>query len=229
MNYLLNKVEASPDKQAIERDLLNRVPYKVLSEKYNISAQALSTHYKNKMLPQLAKILKEDRKQDAEYLLKKIERLSDRCEKVVGACDKWLSDPDNKDEYNLDPRAEELLVIYTVTNARGNKIRHKENLQELLDKARLDKGDVTKVIATSADPRELILKAVKETRETVKLIAEITGQLSSITSVIDVKVLMPNLMSIITNAVGDNVGIQSQISKNLIKVLQDAETESNLP
>ncbi len=106
-------------------------------------------------------------------------KFAERAEKILDACDRWLTDPRCPDEYTLDPRGLELDVLYSEivgVGPKGGVLREQKvaTLQELLEIAFATKlkdvnGNDTDIplreplaIRTKhADPRTLVLNAAR--------------------------------------------------------------------
>lgn len=98
--------------------------------------------------------------------------------KLLKACDKFLTDCENPDEYNLGPRDHDIEVTYTdwvdVPNSENKKpVQRKAMLSELLEKTG---RDVTGTRYKIADPRELVLKAADRLDALVAHIGRLTGE-----------------------------------------------------
>jgi len=106
---------------------------------------------------------------------------------LMDACDRWLKDPRDSERYDVGARAEEVEVTYEVEipTATGMQVqKRKKRLTELMacldgydeDGARFCgwKHGETK----RADPRELILKTVQESRQTVGAMTELAKLLA---------------------------------------------------
>lgn len=118
--------------------------------------------------------------QEAEEVLEAItvvtelKRCFERVNRLFDACDRWLKDPDNPDQYTLEPRADEIRVIYTEQGGDGNLTRKKRPLSHLL--ARLEESGGLHVEGWEvrhADPRELILRTAGRLSEQIDLLAKL--------------------------------------------------------
>lgn len=90
-----------------------------------------------------------------------------RLGKAQDAADRWLTDPENPERYELGPRSHEIRVIYfdhLDCNAQGEPRRKRATLQALL--ARAEGGSVTALSAESkfSDPRDYLLKSSEQLR-----------------------------------------------------------------
>lgn len=111
-----------------------------------------------------------------------LERCFRRINKVFDACDQYLRDADNPDRYSLDPRAEDVSVIYhdqADTNARGEPRRKRARLSRLLALAANGSLDIERVEWRIADPRELILKSASQLHQHLDMLAKLRGSISA--------------------------------------------------
>lgn len=103
---------------------------------------------------------------------------ADVLSKSIRACDKWLTDPDNPDEYTFEPRAHEIQVIYldkTDCDDRGNPKRKKMNLQRLLDMATVPEREVDWAKDQTVDVWGHSLKTVREWNDLIDRWAKLNG------------------------------------------------------
>lgn len=97
-----------------------------------------------------------------------LNRLLVRAEKLHDACERYLQDPEDPEQYDLRPRAEEIDVTHWRLDPDGKitgKKPEKKSLQYLLDIA-LDDPDrqLVKVESRHADPRTLLNATSAECR-----------------------------------------------------------------
>lgn len=195
-------IDKHPKRKAIEKDILSGSSYNSIAVKYGISSTSCVERYAKKRLPQL---LAKSELQEAEGILDKIVVTMERVQKLYDACDEWLTDPKKKDHrYTLTERADEIDIVYYTysTNAKGStiKTRHKDSLQELLDKAGKAPGcdDIHMVTTKKSDPRRLILDTALTVNKQLELLARVQGLISNDVVVnVDQDQLLVNLASII--------------------------------
>jgi head-tail adaptor len=105
-------------------------------------------------------------------------RNADVLSKSIRACDKWLTDPDNPDEYTFDPRSHELLVVYLDKNdcdEKGNPKRKKTNLQRLLDMATIPDRPFDWASDQTVDVWAHSLKTIREWNDLIDRWAKLNG------------------------------------------------------
>lgn len=151
-----------------------------LSKLYGISRTTLAKH-KNECM---VKLLAEDKEtMDAivsDSLIKQVNVQIDLVHKLIGACDEWLTDPEDPTKYYLGPRGEEVDIAYQVTDSRTgeiSKVQRKATLQELLQAIEGHGYIIRGVKFNHSDPRELLIKAIGKLEGTVKMIHESSRQL----------------------------------------------------
>jgi hypothetical protein len=92
------------------------------------------------------------------------------------AADRWLRDPDNPEQYDLGPRAEEVTVIYEEFEADGDRIKtvkRRGKLHTLLDGIQERNGiRITGFESKHADPRRLLVDYSDSLRGELQLFAQ---------------------------------------------------------
>jgi hypothetical protein len=113
--------------------------------------QRISRHTKNCLNTGVSQLIQTGRAKQAEgYLVNVAKEHHDNLEFVKqlrDAARAWLEDPDHADQLTLDPRAEEVRVVYYTRNPDpciAEIQRHSASLQELLDRL-TENGDKTNV------------------------------------------------------------------------------------
>jgi hypothetical protein len=124
--------------------------------------------------------LREERQQRRALAIEdEIDRVFRRLNKLLDACDRWLTDPDDPELYTLDVRDNELDVIYLDygdLTGEGNPKRKRAHLSALLAMIREEgKAEAVKVYSKHADPRDLIIKAAAEIKGQLELIGRLRG------------------------------------------------------
>lgn len=95
---------------------------------------------------------------------------------LFDACDGWLRDADDPTRYDIGPRAEEIIVTYTIPNEDGIPFRAKGKLSDLLAEVRTGKGAMEATGETKyADPRNLVLKTAEQLQSQTQLLAKLLG------------------------------------------------------
>lgn len=137
--------------------------------------------------------------------LEELTRGLDCVNKLMAACDEWLTDPENPQRYTLDPRPEDVTVVYEVEVHTQNglqTLKRKKSLRELFDCLKDGQDDdgarfvgAVKGEYRHADPRELILKTTQESRQIVSTSADLAKMLADIRA-------MQQWRELVLNAIG---------------------------
>ena len=184
-----------PDRAAIDQGLVAGEPIPRYSAVYRVSEDALTRH-KRAHIPALlaraqavetahgAALAEQVAGQEAAVdaaavdVMAELHRCLVRVNLLFDACDRWLRDPDNPEQYDVGPRAEDVTVTYTERGPDGKPVRRKAKLSRLL--ARLEEGGgvaVDRGEVRHADPRDLLLKTADRLQVSLELLARLTKQL----------------------------------------------------
>jgi hypothetical protein len=191
-----------PDRGEIDKALVAGDPLRHVAERYGMSATALFRH-KNEHLP--AVLLEARQRQEiaeasghvtaigeqiqqrqaeeqerALDVITELRRCFHRVNKLFDACDRWLTDPNNVEQYDIGPRAEELQVTYTQwIESDGRKVpdRKKEPLATILARIEATGLEIDRVESKHADPRQLVLNAAAQLTKQTELLAKLLGEL----------------------------------------------------
>jgi hypothetical protein len=139
------------------------------------------TKHKNECMSKI--IATDSKSRDAlvgDTLLKQVRDQIELVQKLVIACDEWLTDPDDPEKYFLGPRGQEIDITYSEIDPDTGRIlpsQRKATLQEMIQAVE-SKGYVIRGITNKhSDPRELLLKAIGKLEGTAKFIYESSQKL----------------------------------------------------
>jgi hypothetical protein len=167
-----------PRRQAIDRALVDGEANLALSAKFRgLSDDAIRRHRENHLPANLAKTTEVRELASASATFQQLDRCLERVNKLSDACDQWLTDLDDPTRYDLGPRAGDVKVIYDEIGEDGKRTPRKARLSELLDRVAGVAPGVRFQETKYADPRHLILHAVKRLEGTNELLARIRGEL----------------------------------------------------
>lgn len=155
-------VERHKYKKAIAKAIAEGAEIAQLSKRYKISVRALMYYRDNKMPRNIVKAAQQRDITDASQLFQIVLKAVQRMEKLSDACDEYLTDPKKPDSYYMGPQAAEIDVIWyeEVETAKGSQmIRHKDSLQELLDKITKKGYSPHRISMRTTDPRILLVKS----------------------------------------------------------------------
>lgn len=112
-------------------------------------------------------------------IIDRMEEGLQKVNKLISALDEWLTDPDDPQKYTLDPRDDEVNVVY-LDFKESPPVKKRAKLQDLInDRVDNDKTPIDFRVS-SADNRELLLKSVDRMSKLLELIARITGELKNV-------------------------------------------------
>ncbi len=183
-----------PERTAINQALVANEPIPRISAVYRVSEDALTRHKRAHIPALLARaqaaetahgaalaeqVADQEAAADAAAVdvMAELHRCLVRVNLLFDACDRWLRDPDNPEQYDVGPRAEDVTVTYWAPGPTGRPIRKKAKLSRLL--ARLEDAgtDVDHGETRHADPRDLLLKTADRLQASLELLARLTKQL----------------------------------------------------
>lgn len=160
-----------PQRLLINHQLVSAVPNRRIATQFGVSESALRRHKATHLPASLVQAVEQEQLGNAIDVLAELRRCFNRINLLFDACDRWLRDPLQPDLYTLDPRADELDIIYTEPGPRGGLIRKKESLAVLL--AQLAGTNITHWETKHADPRELVLKTAAQLSNQLELVANL--------------------------------------------------------
>lgn len=170
-------VEAHPQRDEIEQRLANGDSLNSLSKVYGITRGALANH-KNTRLPEKLTIAVQKRTiSSAQELFEVVLKSVRYMEKLADSCDDFLQDPDRPDMYNMGPRAHEINVVWeefveTTDSGRDIYEKHRNTLQELLDKTVTGLDRVISINFKHTDPRVLIIKSAEGLTRNLEMLTQ---------------------------------------------------------
>jgi hypothetical protein len=172
----INQLPAT-QRKAVARAIIEGRPSRAIAGQAGVGKSSVQ-RYKKDVLPKLAaEAMAFQRLDTGEAILDYLNTVKARIEKLYNACDKWLEDPDHPGTYTLDPRANEIQVIYqTIDPDTSQPIRKRAQLDDLLWRIDQDGYQPWHNKFKVKDPRELILHTAKELRGFAELVAHILGE-----------------------------------------------------
>ena len=106
---------AHPERARIDHALVSVArPYRDIARQYGLSKDALLRHKADHLLAAIVAAWQEERRDNGLELAGEVRGWMATIGKLLRACDEWLTDPDDPDRYDLNPRAHELHVQYEV-------------------------------------------------------------------------------------------------------------------
>lgn len=177
------KICLHPCRQQIEHAIARRTPDTVITAEYGnaFSVATLANHrkehIKNAIIAAEAAI-RVDRGIDVKQIVFENHEVY---QKAKRACVRWLNDPDDSEEFDLDPRATEVDIVYydlSDRDEKGKPTRKKAPLQELLNKVAIGANyEVKSHYDKSIDVRRYVLEVLHEERGDLEFYAKLAGLL----------------------------------------------------
>lgn len=213
------EVDQHAEREKIIKALIRGDTFRVISGRYGVSKSALQRYLSTHLMERAAKAKRARDLKDAEILYAELDRLLEQAHKIQRACDKYLQDPHNPDEYDFGPRAEETEVTYVkdVTD-KGTEILDRASLQELLDRIERD-APPREVKYRHADPRVLVIKAGEMMGRHLELLAKIQGQIQEHLQVNIVQTTQfVAIKEVILQATADHPEVRNAIVDGLVAI-----------
>lgn len=172
-------IEEHPQRETIIQDIIKGdKSLRSISKQYDINIASVCRYLSEKLTDKAAKVLAaRDEKHGTDFIAEALQQ-DERVQKLLDACDRYLTDPADPSRYELGPRAWEIDIVYrTVEPDTDKMITRKESLQALLDKIDNAGYQPWEVRMKQADPRKLLLEASNNLRSTLELRAKLAGKL----------------------------------------------------
>lgn len=163
----------------IDKAIAQATSYRNIAKQFGVSEAGVSRHVAT-CIPLALNSLRQERQQKRAIGIEdEIDRVFRKLNKLLEACDRWLTDPDDPELYTLDCRDNELDVIYLDygdLTGEGNPKRKRAQLSALLAMIRGEgKAEAVKIYSKQADPRDLIVKTAAEIKGQLELIGRLRG------------------------------------------------------
>lgn len=171
-------VEEHPKKaQIIKAICAGKQSLRDIARQYDITKDSVSRYLNEKLMDKAAAVIKERDRNDGQTLIDELLARDKRVEKLFDACERYLQDASNPDEYNLFPRAWEFDVQYRVIDDEGKARYEKASMQTLIDRLEENGMITTEFRYKYADPRKLLLNTANTLKGTMELRAKLAGRL----------------------------------------------------
>jgi len=152
--------------------------FRGIARKFETSDDSLLRHVKNCIPKALNSLIEEQQRQRGLVVENEVQRVFRRLNKLIDACDAWLTDPDDPESYTLEVRSNELQVIYLDYNdlgETGKPKRKRAPLSELVKQLAEGNQEAVSIHTKHADPRDLIVKAAGEIKGQLELYGRLLG------------------------------------------------------
>ncbi len=163
----------------INKAIADGQSYRAIALRFGFSHTSVQRHIENCLELEFGVIVQEAKTSQSFDFANELHSLYGRSLKMFDAFDKWLRDPDNPDEYNIDPRDDEMTIVYldhTDHDQHGNPKQKKDTLRRLLREinANLDKEGI-QVMSKAVDNRKLYLDTFKTITDRLEQMAKFYG------------------------------------------------------
>lgn len=168
-------IDHHPNKQLIIQDIASGMySDEKIAERYGLRDRKAVERYRKQVLPEIMKLTAY---RDTDGLLAAITQNIVRVDKMLEGLEKWAVDPDDLNVFAMDPRADEINVIYTVTSItdKGKMLRTrvKRNLQDVIDEHFVGTEKMGIRLEThKADQRVILLKAMEVMGKNLQLLID---------------------------------------------------------
>lgn len=179
-----------PKRQEIELDILAGKSCTDIAQNYGISSSAVD-RYKKKVLRMKLRVASVN---DVDDLIERLNEYLDGVDQMYDSIYDWLSDPDDPSRLTIEPRANEITVIYD--EVVGDKIvRKKEKLRDIINEIRSHDKKLVEVTYNLSDPRQLLLSTVSTLQKTLEIMAKVRGDI--VETKVEVRTVTGNTSDII--------------------------------
>ncbi|MBU1081629.1 MAG: hypothetical protein KKB59_14195 [Spirochaetes bacterium] len=213
-------VEEHPQKQKIIKAIIaGKQSLRDIGRQYDITVSSVSRYLNDKLMEKAAAVILEQDKEAGKTLIDELIERDKRVEKLFDACERYLQDPTNPNEYDLFPRAWEINVQYR-TQEEGEKkpTYHKEALQTILERME-DKGmSPVELKYRHADPRKLLLEAANCLKGTMELRAKLAGKLVEGGVTVNINQTFTAIKAIIVKATEGYPQVRAKMVEELAKM-----------
>ena len=168
-------IDRHPDKDLIIQDIATGMySDERIAERYGLNDRKAVERYRRKILPEIIRLTSY---RNTDSLLAAITKNIVRVDRMLEGLEKWAVDPEDQNVFAMDPRADEIDVIYTLTEVSNmGKIRRtrvKRNLQDVIDEHFLGSESIGIRLEThKADQRVVLLKAMEVMGKNLQLLID---------------------------------------------------------
>lgn len=162
----------------INKKLVEGVSLRNISQNYKMDVASVHRHVNNCLKVDLQAVQEARKTEQAFDFATELQKLYIKANKMVFALEKWLSDPENDEEYDIGPRDSEITLIAHDWNKMfmGKPTRVKVKLGDVLKALRKDAKLETLAIQSAAmDNRKLYLEAFKTLTDRLEQMAKFYG------------------------------------------------------
>lgn len=226
-------IDQHPNKALIIRDIASGMySDEKIAEKYGLRNYKAVERYRKQVLPEIMRL---SAYRDTDNLLAAITQNIARVDKMLEGLEKWAVDPEDQNVYAMDPRADEISVIYTVSSITGNgkilRTRVKRNLQDVIDECFSEDERIgMRLVSRKADQRMVLLKAMEVMGRNLQLLIDARDSLVQKDADESYRAGFEELMQLIQKALAPYPEAMAALSEALMRYGNDpGNGSSSLP
>jgi hypothetical protein len=152
----------------IDKLIAEGKPFRRIAFNYGLIDASISRHTQNCLKLELSVLIAENKKARAIDFEQTISNLYFKAERMLDAVEKWLTDPEDEDQFDISPRDDEMVVIYLDNDDLNGQLEPKQKkaqlrqLLELIEIERLKTWEVLQFLQERGDliPKDEILEFV---------------------------------------------------------------------
>ena len=172
-------IDQHKDKDKIIKAIISGKNYSKISEQYGISKASISEYLSDRLIKAAAVAKVKEIQKSGELVNSDIQSVMLNIKKLYDACNEWLTDPENKERYTVEPRASEINIIYT-KYIKDRPVTARGNLQDVI-KQFFKKGEQVQLVYTKmADIRKIIVDTAAVLTKQLELMAKIKGAIPDV-------------------------------------------------
>lgn len=139
------------------------VSFRNISERFGMGIASISRHTTDHLKLDLQALVAQKKVKRVVDFEEMLANLIFKVEKMANATEKWLSDPDDPDEFDIAPRSNEIQIIYNDFNQMfmGKPTRKKAVLGDLLEELAEGGRETLEIKSLAVDNRKLFLDTFK--------------------------------------------------------------------
>jgi hypothetical protein len=173
-------VDTHPEREKIIAAMVKgEQSFRSIADHFGISSACITRYMQDKLASQAGEVLAGNAEKNGGALLKRIETVMKRMQKLYDACDEYLQHPDDPNRYELGPKAWEIDVAYRMPDPKNPErtVSGHDTLNNLLAKCETKKIQPMSIRMTHSDPRKLIIYTASVLSKQLELIAKIQGKI----------------------------------------------------
>jgi hypothetical protein len=153
-------VETHPQREDIERQIIQGKPYRDIAQQFGTSRQAILRYIHNRFSSILQEAQKEQNRKSGEVILNEIDSIRTKLNKLVDAAHRKLEDPNDQSRYSLDAADEE--EARDIEKAADMLFKASQSLHKYLDLWAKLTGDIQQGDTYNVNFYQLVEKAHEE-------------------------------------------------------------------